>query len=536
VTAIALLLAAAAAAYALARALHVPTIPLLILAGASLGRIHPLPADVVQDALMLGLTFLLFVTGLELDPARVGTQRRTALRVGLLQFVVMAGLGFAAALTLGFDMHQAGYAGLALTASSTLVSVRLLQRRQQMFEPFGRMVIGVLLLQDLLVIMLFPILVLLPFGLDAALRGVGGVATLLGLVWVVRRWLGPWLVHRLAADEETLLLTVIGIVFVFLGAAHIMSLPLVVGAFLAGVGLSAFPTNGIVRGQFESIGDFFTAIFFTALGGLLLEPTSLELMQAAAFVLLVVVITPPLVTAVAESAGFSARPGIEAGLLLAQASELSLVVALQGLVFGQIDRGLFTVIVLVTITTMVLTPFITAERVVWVLMRLHPLQGMGMSATPPEGHILLLGTGETGMPLLETLVTAGHDVLVVDDDPARIWRLRGADIPCLRGDASDESVLRRAGADRAALVLSTIRRPVDNRTLLTIARGRPVLIRVFDPADAEWIEAMGGRPILYSEAAADEFMEWFARRAAATRPAAGSCPPADAAGDRSDRQ
>jgi Kef-type K+ transport system membrane component KefB len=514
---IALLLAAAAAAHAVARWLGLPTIPLLVLAGAAVTPLAPLPPALLEDALVLGLTFLLFVTGLELSPDRVAAQRRAVLRVGALQFVVLAVVGGVAALALGFGVHEASYLALALTASSTLVVVRLLQRRQQMFEPIGRMVLGVLLLQDLLVIAAIPVILFLPLGPGPALRGVLAVAALLALAWATLRWVAPRLL-RLQHDEETLLLVVLGLLFIFLAAARLLGLPLVVGAFLAGVALSPFPVNGVVRGQFAPVGDFFSAIFFTALGALLVLPTPLQLLQAAGLALVVLVITPPLVTAVAERAGFSARPGIEAGLLLSQTSELSLVVGLQGLVFGHIGQDVFTIIVLVTVTTMVLTPFITAERVVWWLLRLHPLRGRWPRFDPPSGHILLLGTGETGLPLLETLIGAGHDVLVVDDDPATIARLRYAEIPCIRGDASDAEVLRRAGADRATLVLSTIRRPEDNRALLELtgeAGGEvPTLVRVFEPDDAEWIRAAGGRPVLYSEAAAAEFLQWYEKRSA----------------------
>jgi Kef-type K+ transport system membrane component KefB len=527
-TLIAVLLAAAAVAHALSRWLGIPSIPLLIMAGAAVARLVPLPATLLEDALVLGLTFLLFVTGLELNPARVAAQRRAALRVGGAQFVVLAAAGFTTALALGFDAHSASYLALALTASSTLVVVRLLQRRQQMYEPFGRLVLGVLLLQDLLVIVLIPPIVYLPLGVAAAARAALGVLALLALAWAALRWASPWLL-RLAREEETLLLAVLGILFVFLVTARALGLPLVVGAFLAGVALSPFPVHGIVRGQLESIGDFFSAIFFTALGAFLVVPTLLQLLQAALFGLIVVVITPLLVTAVAERAGFSARPGIGAGLLLSQTSELSLVVGLQGLVFGQIETGVFTVIVLVTVATMALTPFITGERVVWALLRLHPMRGRRRRFQAPRGHILLLGTGETGMPLLETIVASGYEVLVVDDDPAMIWRLREAEVPCLRGDASDTEVLLRAGADHAAVVVSTIRRPEDNRTLLEVAAGRPVLVRVFEPAAAAAIEELGGRPVLYSEAAAREFLRWFDRNMAAAVAAPSAAAAADSA-------
>jgi Kef-type K+ transport system membrane component KefB len=509
-TAIALLLAAAALGHALSRWLGIPTVPLLILAGAAVVSASPIPADLLEDALVLGLTFLLFVTGVELNPERVGAQRRAALRVGVLQFITLAAVGFLAALAFGFGLHESTYLGLALTASSTLVVVRLLQRRQQMFEPVGRLVLGVLLLQDLLVIAAIPFLVYLPLGIVAAARATAGVLTLLLLAWATLRWVSPRLL-RIAADEETLLLAALATLFVFITVARLLGLPLVVGAFLAGVALSSFPVSGLVRDQLTSIGDFFSAIFFTALGGLLIIPTAVQLLQAAGLALVVLLITPLLVTAIAERAELSARPGIEAGLLLSQTSELSLVVGLQGLVFGQIDSGVFTVIVLVTVATMALTPFIAGDRVVWALLRFHPLKGDRRFVRPLEGHILLLGTGETGMPLLETIVSTGQPVLVVDDDPAMIWRLREAEIPCVRGDASDADVLLRAGIDRAALILSTIRRPEDNRTVLRLAGATPVLVRVFEPADAEWIRDMGGTPVLYSEAAAEEFLRWYER-------------------------
>jgi voltage-gated potassium channel Kch len=100
---------------------------------------------------------------------------------------------------------------------------------------------------------------------------------------------------------------------------------------------------------------------------------------------------------------------------------------------------------------------------------------------------------------------------VIDDDPVVIERLRDADIPCLRGDASDVALLHRAGANHARIITSTIRRPQDNRRLLEFARGVPALVRVFEESDAEWIRKLGGTPVMASHAAAAEMMKWFDR-------------------------
>jgi CPA2 family monovalent cation:H+ antiporter-2 len=275
------------------------------------------------------------------------------------------------------------------------------------------------------------------------------------------------------------------------------------------VSLSGFPASAVVRPQLASVGDFFSAVFFTALGALVGLPTPTELLQALVLATLVVTATPPLVTFIAERAGLSARPSIDAGLLLSQTSELSLVLGLYGMIAGQVSEGLFTVIALVTLITMLLTPLLASDRVAWRLMRLHPLPRERRLPVPAGGHVLILGSGTTGMPLLETLVGAGCEVVVVDDDPRVVARLREADIPVIRGDATDMDVLERANARTARAITSTVRRPEDNRRLLEHARGVPVIVRVFEEADAAWVRELGGIPVLSSHAAAEGLLKWM---------------------------
>jgi Kef-type K+ transport system membrane component KefB len=507
---LAMLLGGATVGLGIARWLRLPVIPLLLLSGLLLAVAGLLPEPaLLQDALVLGLTVLVFVAGVELNPQRVGAQRRAALRVGVAQFSVLLLLGVGAALALGFAIAESLYLGLALTASSTLIVVRILQRRQQLFEPFGRLVIGVLLLQDLLVILLIPVITRAHEGAVAALQGLLAALVLVGLAWVFLRWITPVLITRLDLDNEMLLLTTLALLFVFLGLADLLGLPLVAGAFLAGVALSPFPVSGMLRGQLTSLSDFFLALFFTALGGLLVIPSAVALLQSLALALLVIVATPPLVTVVAERAGLSARPAIESGLLLAQTSEFSLVVALQALALGHVSQELFTIVALVTVTTMILTPILATDRMTWRLMAFHPLRQRTRMQAPMEDHIVLLGCGDNGWPLLETLLGSGHDVLVVDDDPAVIERLHEGDIPCIRGDGSDREVIRSANALRAKVIISTMRRVADNEGLLEFVRGVPTMIRVFEPADAERIRALGGLPIVYSRAAAEDFLQWL---------------------------
>jgi CPA2 family monovalent cation:H+ antiporter-2 len=512
VSAIALLLLAAAVGYGLARLLSLPAIPCLVLAGIALNALADPSQELLEESLVLGIAFLVFVAGAELNPDRVRAQKKAAVYVGLMHFLLLGTAGFVATRLMGFSPQQAAYLTLAITASSTLVGVRLLQGRGQLFEPFGRLVIGVLLLQDVGVILLIPVVTRLRQGPTSIALGVGLSIVMLAITYAFLRWVTPPLVRRVARNEEELLLIVLGLLFLFLGISDVLRLPLVVGAFLAGVSLSPFPVNGLVRGQVEPIADFFSALFFTALGAFLVLPNVTEFVQATVLTLLVIVLTPPLVAFVAERSDFSARPAILSGLLLSQGSEFSFVVGLQGLVLGQMDRGVFTIIALVTVATMVLTPLIATDRMTLRLMKLHPSSRARSEEPSPQDHVLLVGAGANGMPILETLVIGPHPIVVVEDDPAVVERVRDAGIRCIRGDAANRQVLEDAGADRARVVISTIRRPVDNALLLAMARGRPVIVRAFSEEEADWIRSRGGTPILYSEAAAADFLAWYEGR------------------------
>lgn len=507
---LALFLVAAAGGHFAARALGVPSTPLLLLAGFVLGS-SGLDADaLVQETLVLGVTALLFIAGVELDPRRPQRQLGAALRVGVGQFLALAALGVGAATMLGWDPISAAYLGLALSASSTLVVVRILQRRQEMFEPFGRLTVGVLLVQDLLLIALVPVVDRMTDGAGAVAVGLAGTAVLVGAAWAASRWTSPRLLG-LERDGEALLLGVLLQLAAFLLASALLGLPLVVGAFLAGVSLARFPVSAVVRPLLTSLGDFFTALFFTALGVLIGLPTLGEVAQALALVALLLIATPVLVTIVGEAAGLAARPAVEAGLLLAQASELSLVVGLLGLQRGVLSESAFTVLALVTALTMLLTPLVATDRVTVWLLRWHPFRNPGGSAADlPRGGILLLGAGSTGMPLLITLRRAGRDVIVVDDDPAVLGRAAERGAVVLRGDAADPAILATVAEAGVEVAVSTLRRAHDNRRVLTALLDVPVLVRVFDEQEARWVQAEGGIPVLTSDAAAEAFMDWLA--------------------------
>lgn len=511
---VATLVAAAAAAYALARWLGLPVLPFLLAAGAAASAVAPVSGGLLEDGLTLGAAVLLFVAGLELEPGRIRGWRRAALAVGGVQFVILGAVGFAVVRGLGFGWVEAGYLAVALTTSSTLVGVRLLRRRGETFAPYGRVVLGALLVQDALVLLALPLLAVPGTGAAGAAGTLGAVLLMGGACVAARRWIAPLLLRT--GGDELLVLAALSTLFLFVWAADLLGLPVVVGAFLAGVALARFPVNGIVRSEVAPVGDFFSALFFTSLGALVPVPSAAELWQAGLLAGLVVAVTPPLVAAAGERAGLSARSAIESGLLLSQTSELSLVIGLAGVLAGDLDPGIFTLIVLVTSITMLLTPLLASSPVAETLLRLHPSRWRGRPEGPiPAGHLLLVGAGDTGGALLERLREADARVVVLDEDPAVVAELRREGVSARCGPASDARVLEDVGAGRVRAVLSTVARVEDSRRLLAAApAGVPVLVRVFTAEEADWVRAKGGVPVSFSEAALDALLGWHRRHSA----------------------
>jgi len=517
VNAFALLLVTAAVAYGVARYFRLPSVPVLIGAGMALSLAGLVPEELsfgggegAMDMLELGLVFLVFASGVELNPSRFKKFAPAVFWVAGLQFVIAMGAGFLCARWMGMGTLEAVYMGGGLAASSTLVVLRHLQLRRAMFEPYGRVVTGVLLIQDVALVLLIVLLSRVDGGGWHVGKGLIEVIVMGGVAWIAQRFVIPKLVFRFKPDEENLLLWLVAVLLGFVGVASWVGLPLIAGAFAGGFVFSAFPLNGLVRGQLSSLVDFFHAMFFVALGALLGVPEPDLWLQAALYSGVVIVVTPPLVAFIAEWRGLNARAGIETGLLLAQTSEFSLLLGLSGMLLGHVSEDTFSVLALTTVMTMVLTPALGREGVATFLLPFHPFRRREKAKESPKGHVLILGFGSAGMWTVKPLLAQGESVLVVDDDAAVCRALEKKKIPYLRGDGAEPEVLEKAGARDAKLVIASMRRVGDALTVLSYVKGVPVVVRVFEEEDRQRIEAAGGIAVMNSDAAADTFMAWLA--------------------------
>ncbi len=501
---------AAALACALSRLTRVPIIPLYLLAGWLLWLAGvEAPGDSATEGLQLGLAVLVFLAGAELNPQRIVTDRRRAALLSLVPMLVTGGCVLLWLRFHGTALQPALYLAVALAGSSTVVAIRQLRQLRQTREPFGRLVISVQLLQDFFLVGVLVFVAALPQGWLEALAALGKSSLLLAAALALQTKAVPWLLAKTHLGDETLLMLMLALLFAFGTAATALGLPLVVGAFVAGLSISRFPANGLLRVQLAALGDFFFAIFFVTLGYLAGLPAADTLNKALGLVFIILVLRPLVLTGLARSLGLSARPAVESSLLLGQAGELGLVIGLVGLGNGSLSAPDFSLLAVVTAITMMLTPFVATDATTsWLLHHLPRRRPPAPGSL--RGHVLMLGYGAAGRWVLRSLQEHGCEVFVVDDDPGVIAHLEANGVPCLRGDGSDPYVLAAAGADDARIVLCSMRRSADAAKVLRVLGGKvPVIVRVFETWEAEHVRRLGGVAVLNSTAAARRFLEWF---------------------------
>ena len=511
------LLTAAAVAFGLSRLLRLSPIPLLILSGIALRAFSEYtnikaPEMLLGEMIEIGLAVLVFTSGVDLSPQRMRGNTRNVLIVAVVQFVILGIAGTGTALFLHYNFTDSLYLGFALSASSTLIVVKQLQKRQKMFVPFGRLVLGVLLIQDIFIILLMVVLLKSPDGILAIIGGISGTVALGLVAIIVHKRFIPWATTYLQLDEEELMLGALSMLFAFSGVAYLMNLPFLVGAFFAGFALSAFPMNGLVRGMLSSLSGFFLAIFFISIGTVMILPDLLLIQHSLVFIIVLVLVTIILVSVVSELVGYSTRTSIEASLILSQTSEFSLLLAYSGMASGLIPARLFSVIVLITVSTMTLTPFVARKNVSRMLMKLHPRYRRGETDfSDYADHAVMLGFGRAGAKTLQLLKEKNIDVVVIEEDAALIRQLIEKGIACIQGSSSNKALLKQANCKQARMVICAMKNSEDAFQLLEYLERRPVkvIVNTFEHSETESIQRAGGYPVQTALASAQKFIEWL---------------------------
>jgi Kef-type K+ transport system membrane component KefB len=427
-------------------------------------------------------------------------------------------------LALGLDQVPAIYVAVALTFSSTIIIVKLLSDKREIDHLHGRIAVGFLIVQDIVVV-----LVMIALTAFAATEGDGSAVVrvagiigrgllFLGLVAAMARWVLPRLLPRLASAPELLVLFAIAWAASLAAIGETAGFSKEIGAFLAGVALASTPYREAVGARLVGLRDFLLLFFFIDLGSRLDLANATEILVPALVLSVFVLVGNPIIVMVIMGLmGYRRRTSFLAGLTVAQISEFSLILAALGLSLGHIGPdsvGLITVVGLITIglsTYLILYSQPLFDRLSGVLRVFERASPTHSETADDEGaavDIVVFGLGRYGGDLADHLHQRGHVVLGVDQDPWLIseWRGRGRQV--VYGDAEEPELLTVLPLQTATWVVSTIPLVAINLSLLHALRhhgfqGRVVLTAHSDDDEATLRQA-GATQVLRPYAAAAE--------------------------------
>lgn len=416
-------------------------------------------SDVQIDLLAeLGIAVLLFLVGLKLDFNLVRTLGPVALVTGLGQVIFTTIFGFLISLALGFDTRTAIYIAIALTFSSTIIIVKLLSDKREIDALHGRIALGFLIVQDIVVVVAMIVLSAIGVGGagDGALVDVFlvlgyGVAMLAAVALFIRYIANP-LVERLSLAPELLVSFAIGWAALLAALGHYLGFGKELGGLLAGVSLASTPFREAIAARLASLRDFLLLFFFIALGASLdLSVLGASVGPALVLSLFVLIGNPLIVLILMGLMGYRKRTGFLAGLTVAQISEFSLIFMAMGVTIGHVTEtalGLVTLVGLVTIAAS--TYMISYSH--WIYDRLEPLLGVFERKNPDKlkedaletakpHDVILFGLGRYGLGIGAALKDAGLRVLGVDFSPQAVRHARENGYEVMFGDATDPEFL-----------------------------------------------------------------------------------------------
>jgi Kef-type K+ transport system membrane component KefB len=481
---IALILLVAAGAGYLAHLAKQPVLVAYIFVGILLGPavFGFVQADAVIEGLAkVGIAILLFLVGLKLEIGLIKSTGLVALLTGVGQVVFTSVVGFFIVLALGFDIIPAIYISVALTFSSTIIIVKLLSDKRELDQLHGRIAVGFLIVQDILVVVAMIVIVTIgqPEGSAETQNPwfvlLGSIA-FLGVVALLAKFVIPRVMAWLAKSPEVMLLFGVGWAMSLAGVSEALGLSMEIGAFVAGVALASSPYRESLGSRTVSLRDIMILFFFIQLGASLTFDDALEQLWPAIILSLFVLIGNPIIVMIIMGfMGYRSRVSFKAGLAVAQISEFSLILIALGYSLGQVETAVLSLVTLVgVITITVSTYFILYSDQIYDRFSgfLTFFEFRKTSVSESEDSIahpydaIVIGAGRLGSSVVAGLREKNANLLVVDTDPEALKKIRTKKVTTLYGDISDADFASTLPLNEADAIICTVQERSTNLVLL----------------------------------------------------------------------
>eukprot|EP00440_Ansanella_granifera_P023709 gb/GFBE01025751.1/.p1 GENE.gb/GFBE01025751.1/~~gb/GFBE01025751.1/.p1 ORF type:complete len:801 (+),score=204.52 gb/GFBE01025751.1/:1-2403(+) len=485
----------------------------------------------VAEISNLGLVFLLFMIGLELDVKEILKMGRVVLLTGLLQFPICAGVQIlifsavhAAGLSLGAGPYAAMYVGIACGISSTMIVVKLLSERGETERPNGRLTIGILIFQDIWAMVFLAIQPNLDNpDIVGLCKTFGMIAVLVVLALSYAKFVMPAILFYASKSVELMLVLSLAWCFFMGCTAHLpwIGIGMELAALIAGVALATFPYSAEFNGKIKYIRDFFITLFFAALGMQIPVP-SFQPIATAVLVAVVVLLFRWLgIFGLVFLLGGGPRLGALATINLSQISEFALVICSLGMSYGHIDTETLTVIIWTFMILAILSSnMIGHNHAIYRAMArvVNKMRGKPPAVDDGDDHghdedrrdILLLGFHRIASMLVAEFEHNNPTILeklqVVDVNESIKEPLKRRKVKFSYGDFSSPDVLEHAFHGEPKIVLSTtpdsMLQGITNAQILKVAKSvwpdAKIVVTADNPQQASMLYENGADYVLRS--------------------------------------
>lgn len=447
-------------------------------AGPTVGEIHD-----IELLAEIGVALLLFALGLELSLKDLRVVRKISLIGGPIQIALTMAFGYGVARTfLGWETQHAIWFGAMISLSSTMVVLKTLVANGVTGTLASRVMIALLVVQDLAVA---PLLIGLPklndpenLVADLGLAALQGAAFLAAMILVGTRVI-PTILKRIASwdSRELFLVSVVALGIGVGYGTYLFGLSFAFGAFVAGMVLSESEFSHQALSDIVPLRDVFGLLFFAS-AGMLFDPAYLveNLGIVSATVALVIAGKALIFGGLARAFGYGNMAPWIIAMGLAQVGEFAFVLARTGMQTGAISTDVYSLTLTVTLATMVASPALS--RLAPVLYRRwrrlvpqeSPLETFNLPNEGLRQHVVVVGYGRTGRSAVQVMRNTGLPFVIIELNNEKAQALRREKLPVIWGDSSREEILEAAGVGEARLLLITV--PAEVTIRLTVQQAR----------------------------------------------------------------
>ncbi len=425
--------------------------------------------DAIATFAQIGVALLLFMVGLNLNPRIIKDVGKVSLVTGVGQVIFTSVIGFFIGKLLGFSTMVSMYVAIALTFSSTIIIMKLLSDKGDLETLYGRISIGFLIVQDLIVIVILMVISSIPAGINfttlalkTVLKGVG----LLILLFIISVYIFPKITKAIAKSQEFLLLFSIGWCFAIATLFYYLNFSIEAGALIAGITLSLSPYHYEISSRMKPLRDFFIILFFILLGSqMVFTNISQYIIPIIIFSAFILIGNPLIVMVLMGLLGYTKRNSFLAGLTVAQISEFSLILIALGVSVGHLTNEILSFVTIIGLITIAGSSYmlIYANKIYSYLSKyLGIFERKGKKVDEHRYHkdgiydIILFGYNRIGYDILESFKKIKKKFLVIDFDPETIIKLAKEGVDCKYGDANDFELLNELNFSKTKMVVSTI--------------------------------------------------------------------------------